>query len=36
MSENTSTYGTKIPAGLQEAIIAASPDMIVIFDDSYH
>lgn len=35
MSENISTSGTEIPAGLQEAIIAASPDMIVIFDDLY-
>lgn len=36
MSEYFSTSGTKLSAEMQEAILAATPNMMVIFDDSYH
>ena len=36
MSEYFSTSCTKLSAEMQEAILAATPNMMVIFDDSYH
>ena len=36
MSEYLSTFGANISAEMQEAILAAAPNMMVFFDESYH
>ena len=36
MSEYSSTFGTKPSVEMQEAILAATPNMMIIFDESYH
>ena len=36
MSEYLSTFGANISAEMQEAILAAAPNMMVFLDESYH